>query len=110
MKRLTRKANKNIMPKAKRRKCLRRDLAVINGLGLHARAAARIAQTVEKFDCKIMLKKDSLEVEADSVLSILTLDAPMGSNLRVEAYGPEALQALEALEKLFAEGFGENSD
>ena len=97
------------MPKPESKNCLHRDLSVINGLGLHARAAARIAQTVDKFDCQVKLKKDSLEVEADSVLSILTLDAPMGSKLRVEARGPEAAQALEALEALFARGFGENS-
>lgn len=98
------------MPKPESKNCLYRDLSVVNGLGLHARAAARIAQTVEKFECRVKLKKDSLEVEADSVLSILTLDAPMGSNLRVEVRGPEAPQALEALETLFAQGFGENSD
>ena len=98
------------MPKMESKNCLSRDLMVINGLGLHARAAARIAQTVEKFDCRVRLKKDCLEVEADSVLSILTLGAPKGSNLRVEVCGPEAPQALEALETLFADGFGENID
>ena len=98
------------MPKSEIKNCLYRDLAVVNGLGLHARAAARIAQTVETFDCQVRLKKDGLEAEAESVLSILTLDAPMGSTLQVRVCGPEAPQALEALETLFAQGFGENSD
>ena len=80
------------MPKMESKNRLSRDLIVVNGLGLHARAAARIAKTVDKFDCRVMLKKDSMEVEADSVLSILTLDAPKGSNLRVEVCGPEAPQ------------------
>ena len=88
-------------------KLLSRKLEVVNGLGLHARVAARIAQTVQQFDCQVMLVKNEARAEADSVLSILTLDAPKGTVLCLEAMGPQAGEALDALADLFEKGFGE---
>ncbi len=85
-----------------------RELPVNNSLGLHARAAARIAETVQGFDCQVTLYKGESQAEADSVLSILTLDAPLGSTITAQARGPEADQALEALARLFDDGFGED--
>ena len=84
-------------------------LLVKNGLGLHARVAARIAETVQPYDCRVVLKKDQVEAEADSVLSILTLDAPEGSTLTASAQGPQAREALAALKDLFESRFGEES-
>jgi len=98
------------MAETEEKNCLQKALVVKNDLGLHARAAARIAQTVEKFDCQVWLKKDGWEAEADSVLSILTLDAPMGSTLEVRVCGRDSQQVLEALAELFAQGFGEKSE
>jgi phosphotransferase system HPr (HPr) family protein len=89
-------------------KVIEKELAVINVLGLHARVAARIAETINKFDCTVTLSKDGLEAEGDSVLSILTLDAPEGSQLLARAQGAQAEEALGALETLFAERFGED--
>ncbi len=86
---------------------LRRDLMVNNSLGLHARVAARIAETVQHFDCQVVLSKDGLEADGGSVLSILALDAPQGSQLTALARGAQAEDALMALEKLFASHFGE---
>ncbi|KMY67563.1 hypothetical protein AAU61_12230 [Desulfocarbo indianensis] len=88
-------------------KVIERELSVRNGLGLHARVAARIAETIKKYDCTVILSKDGLEAEGDSVLSILTLDAPIGSRLLARAQGDQAEEALEALEGLFTNGFGE---
>ncbi|MGD8561744.1 MAG: HPr family phosphocarrier protein [Desulfarculaceae bacterium] len=85
---------------------IKRRISVCNGLGLHARMAARIAETVRDFDCQVILSKDGLEAEAESVLSILTLDAPKGSTLMVSASGPQAEQALEALEGLLQQDSG----
>jgi phosphocarrier protein len=82
-------------------------LNVGNELGLHARVAARIAATVQKFDSQVMLCKDEAQAEGDSVLSILTLDAPQGSTLTASASGPQAGEVLQALEKLFSSNFGE---
>lgn len=89
-------------------KVIERELAVTNGLGLHARVAARIAETIKKYDCTVTLSKDGLEAEGDSVLSILTLDAPVGSRLLARAQGEQAEEVLGALEALFTERFGED--
>ncbi len=89
-------------------KVIEKELAVKNGLGLHARVAARIAETLKQYDCEVTLSKDGLEADGDSVLSILTLDAPAGSRLVARARGAQAEEALAALEGLFAEGFGED--
>jgi phosphocarrier protein len=87
---------------------LQRELKVNNSLGLHARVAARIAQTVQNYQCSITIAKDGLEADGSSVLSILTLDAPQGSQLVVAAQGEQAGEALNALEELFACDFGES--
>ncbi len=86
---------------------LERQLMVNNSLGLHARVAARIAQTVQNFECQVSIAKDDQEADGSSVLSILTLDAPQGSRLTVQAAGRQAPEALKALEDLFAIDFGE---
>ncbi|MFH1033886.1 MAG: 16S rRNA (cytidine(1402)-2'-O)-methyltransferase [Pseudomonadota bacterium] len=83
-------------------------LEVNNSLGLHARVAARIAETVQRYDCQVVLCKDGLEADGASVLSILALDAPLGSQITVQAKGKSARQALEALQGLFQNAFGEN--
>lgn len=83
------------------------ELKVINDLGVHARVAAKIAALVQDFDSEVMLGKDDLQVEGDSILSILTLDAPKGTTLRASAQGPQAGEVLLALKKLFAAGFGD---
>lgn len=83
------------------------NLQVLNDLGLHARVAARIAKTVQSYECKVLICRDSIEAEADSILSLLTLGAPKGSELTIIAQGPEAACALTELEKLFKSHFGE---
>ncbi len=88
---------------------LEKQLKVINRLGLHARAAAKIAASLEGLECEVMLVKDGISADARSVLEILTLDAPQGSELVVKASGPQASAAVAALEELFAEGFGEDT-
>jgi phosphotransferase system HPr (HPr) family protein len=88
-------------------KVIERELSVNNGLGLHARVAARIAETIKQYDCTVTLSKGGLEAEGDSVLAILTLDAPVGSRLLAKAHGDQAEEVLSALENLFSERFGE---
>ena len=87
---------------------INKQLTVENGLGLHARVAARIADTVQNYDCHVLLVKGNVEAEGDSVLSILTLDAPKGSSLVIKAWGPQASDAVCALSELFAQRFGED--
>lgn len=84
------------------------QLEVNNSLGLHARVAARIAETVQRYECQVVLCKDGLEADGASVLSILALDASLGSTITVQARGKSAREALEALQGLFKSAFGEN--
>ncbi|MCF8034624.1 MAG: 16S rRNA (cytidine(1402)-2'-O)-methyltransferase [Desulfarculaceae bacterium] len=84
-----------------------RELLVANSLGLHARAAAKITETVSRFEAEVVLSKGSEEADAASVLSILGLDAPKGSRVMARASGPQAGEALKALDELFADLFGE---
>ena len=83
------------------------ELDVLNDLGIHARVAARIAATLQQFDCEVILMKDQVEAEGDSILSILTLDAPKGSTIIATACGSQAEEALQALQSLFASRFGD---
>jgi phosphocarrier protein HPr len=70
---------------------LKRTLSIVNKRGLHARASAKFVQTVERFDAEIVVSKDGVSVGGTSI----------------EASGPEAAQALEALADLVADRFGE---
>ncbi len=83
------------------------NLWVRNRLGLHARAAAKIAELAGRFQADITLEKAGTRVDAKSILDMLTLDCPSGTVLVARAGGPEADKALEALQALFAERFGE---
>lgn len=84
-----------------------RTVVVQNPLGLHLRAASALAQAARPFESKVELIKNSHRVEATDVLQILSLGAESGTQLVLEARGPDAESALEALARLFTEKFGE---
>lgn len=84
------------------------QVRVANELGLHARPAARLAQEAQKFASAIILASDSQEVDAKSILDILTLAAPRGCGLTIKASGGDARAAVERLTGLFRERFGED--
>lgn len=83
------------------------QVRVANELGLHARPAARLAQEAQKFDSAIVLSTDSQQVDAKSILDILTLAAPRGCGLTIRASGGDARAAVERIAGLFRERFGE---
>jgi phosphotransferase system HPr (HPr) family protein len=89
------------MPKVK--------LKVINQLGLHARAAAQLVRLAGSFQSNIELKRADNNVIADakSILSVLTLAAAKGTELELEAQGADEKRALQAIEQIFLDGFGE---
>ena len=80
---------------------------VANPLGLHARAAARFVQTVEKFDAEVSVSRCGETVGGTSIMGILMLAAGPGSTIQVAARGPEAAAALAAIADLCANKFGE---
>ncbi len=86
---------------------LSRDLLIINKRGLHARASAKFVQTVETFDAEITVSKDGMSVGGTSIMGLMMLAASPGCTVHVVASGPQATEALEALDALIANRFGE---
>ena len=88
-----------------------RSVKVVNRLGLHARAAARLVSTASAFRSAVRLERAdrSAVAEAKSILSVLMLAASRGTELRAVAEGPDEREALDAVCELIENGFGEKS-
>lgn len=84
-----------------------RRVCVANDLGLHARPAAMLAREAQKFSSRITLTNSDHEVDAKSILDILTLALGPGCNVEIKAQGDDAQNALEHLEQLFLNRFQE---
>lgn len=84
-----------------------RALLIRNKLGLHARASAKLVETAGRYISEITLSKDGITVNAKSILGIMMLAAHQGSTIILHAEGHDAEVALDALEDLIAERFGE---
>ncbi|MCW5714547.1 MAG: HPr family phosphocarrier protein [Bauldia sp.] len=84
-----------------------RDLTIVNKRGLHARASAKFVQTAEKFDAYVTVLKDGHSIGAGSIMGLMMLAAAPGTVIRLVASGREARPALDALEALVADRFGE---
>ncbi|NDV25853.1 HPr family phosphocarrier protein [Desulfovibrio sp. JC010] len=84
-----------------------RTVVVTNQLGLHARPAAKLAQEAQNFTADIMVVCEEQEIDAKSILDVLTLAAAQGSVLELRADGPDAVAALDCLEEHFKNRFGE---
>ncbi len=83
-------------------------MKVTNPLGMHARPSAMLVQTSSKFKSEIWISKDGREVNAKSMLGVMTLAAEMGSTLIIRAEGPDEDKAIDALVRIFEMRFGEN--
>ena len=83
------------------------ELVIANRLGLHARAAARLVQVTDRFQAEVVMEKDGEVADAKSVLSLLTLECPMGTRVVVRASGHDSGAALEAVVELIHNKFGE---
>jgi phosphocarrier protein len=85
-----------------------RSFTLQNASGLHARPAALFVQTVQRFaGTDVFVKKGEKEVNARSLLSVLSLGANAGSTVTVRCSGPAEQEVLEALGRLVESGFGE---
>jgi phosphocarrier protein len=78
-----------------------------NRLGLHARAAALLVKTANRFEAEITVEKDGLEVNGKSIMGILMLAASKGSKVTVKVEGRDSLQALQTIGRLIENKFGE---
>lgn len=88
---------------------IRRSLRIRNRLGLHARAAARFVHTASRFRSHVSASRDGRTTDGKSILGILLLAAPQGTDIEVACEGPDEAEALAALEELVAGGFGERA-
>lgn len=86
---------------------LREDLTIVNKLGMHARPAASLVQTVIGFESDVHIQLNGHRINAKSIMGLLTLAAGQGTTVEVICDGPDADQAMAAIRDLFASGFGE---
>ena len=86
-----------------------RELTISNKLGLHARAAARLVQTASAFDCELTVRTPRRSVNAKSIMGILMLAAAQGTVITVEATGADAQAAVDAIDALVNDRFGEEA-
>ena len=83
------------------------QIVVSNKLGLHARAAAKLTQLAGQFSGEIFISKGAQRVNAKSIMGVMMLAAGIGSTVKLEASGGDADQALQAMQALFDDKFGE---
>ena len=86
---------------------MKKELLIENKLGLHARAAAQIVKTASAYASRIMITKDGLEVDGKSIMGIMMLAAAKGSTVLLHAQGQDEDLAIQGMEKLFHDKFGE---
>lgn len=85
------------------------QVEIVNRLGLHARAAAKLVHLTSRYSSQVWLAKDGEEVDAKSILGILLLAAAQGSFVKIKCDGDDEHEAIQAIEQLFANRFEEDS-
>ena len=85
-----------------------KSVEIINKLGLHARAAAKLTQVAAGFAAEIWLSRSGRRVNAKSIMGVMMLAAGQGTSVLLEAQGHDADDAIAAIAKLVAERFGES--
>ena len=86
---------------------LKRTLPIVNVRGLHARASRKLAELALSYECRIMVRREEDEADARSLMDLMMLGAAIGSDIEVEAEGPGAEEALDAIQALVAAKFHE---
>jgi phosphocarrier protein HPr len=84
-----------------------RMVTIRNRAGMHARPAALLVKTAGEFESRIYIEKDSERVNGKSIMGVITLGATYNTPLKIIADGPDEMQALDAIEKLFENRFEE---
>ena len=85
----------------------RKQITIINKLGLHARAAAKFVKLASSFDSEVRLARGAHVVNGKSIMGVMMLAAAKGTELELSAAGPDAAEALAKLERLILDRFGE---
>jgi phosphocarrier protein len=87
---------------------LQREVEIINKLGLHARASAKLTQVAGRFKAQVWVGRNGRRVNAKSIMGVMMLAAAKGSTLVVETDGPDEAEAMDAVTQLIAGKFEEN--
>ena len=83
------------------------EIEIINKLGLHARASAKLSQLAAQFPCEILLSRNGRQINAKSIMVVMMLAAGIGSTVKLETVGDQAEEAMQALTELINNRFGE---
>jgi len=84
-----------------------RDVEIVNRLGLHARASAKLTQLAAKFQCDIAMSRNGRRINAKSIMGVMMLAAGKGSKVTLETDGPDEAEAMDAIVALIGDCFGE---
>ena len=87
---------------------LQQEVEIINKLGLHARASAKLTQVAGRYKSNVWVSRSGRRVNAKSIMGVMMLAAAKGSTLIVETDGPDEQEALDAVSRLIASRFEEN--
>ncbi|MGE0556735.1 MAG: HPr family phosphocarrier protein [Burkholderiales bacterium] len=87
---------------------LQQEAEIINKLGLHARASAKLTQVAGSYSSAVWLSRNGRRVNAKSIMGVMMLAAAKGSKIVIETDGPDETEAMQALHKLISERFGES--
>ena len=85
----------------------RAEAEIVNKLGLHARASAKLTQLAGSYPCEVWMERNGRRINAKSIMGVMMLAAGKGSTIVVETDGNDEQQALDAILKLIADKFGE---
>jgi phosphocarrier protein HPr len=86
---------------------LKQDALIINKLGLHARASAKLTQLASKYPCEVWLSRNTRRINAKSIMGVMMLAAAKGSTITVETNGEQEQEAMTAILALINDYFGE---
>ncbi|MDS1309396.1 HPr family phosphocarrier protein [Marinobacter xiaoshiensis] len=86
---------------------IRHPIVIINKLGLHARATAKLVATASQFDSSVRICGKGREVDAKNIMHVMMLAASKGTEVELVANGPDEEKAIEALSELINDYFGE---
>jgi phosphocarrier protein len=86
---------------------LQQDALIINKLGLHARASAKLTQLASQYPCEVWLSRNGRRVNAKSIMGVMMLAAAKGSTINIETTGDKEQEAMTALVALINDYFGE---
>lgn len=86
---------------------MKKVLKIVNKLGIHARPASALVKIANAYDCDVFFEKDGMKVNGKSVIDLMILAAPKGTEITVETVGEGEEECMNEIEEIFAKGFDE---